>query len=199
MAVFTVGKNRKAQRDADDYILKYPMEQDLYNLMHYCCDKCVTIEWRNIYPYGVDCMVNQMLYLQRFRGKPMSTRAIHYIMSFTKDELFDKCKCEEVIKLLHWIIDYRDFKEYQRVLCLHADKIGRYDVHLILNPVNIYTYNLYHCSAGQFNEMMKELAAVFYLDKHIAINGISYIREGGRMVYGSSLDLYQDQKCWIDG
>ena len=191
MAIFTIGKN-KNNTDNKNNTLRYIHSKDLINLVHYCCDKSKYIAYYALYNLGIDGMINQMLYLQNFTGKPLSTRAIHYIMSFEYDELPKGDKFEHIKHIVNFINAFY-FGEYQHLVCLHSDKYGRYDVHIIINPINIKTYNKYHCSPSEFKTMMNEMAADLYMMFQIAIQSYSYISESGRMYWGNDPDLYQNK------
>lgn len=75
---------------------------------------------------------------------------------------------------------------------LHHDKWGRYDIHIIANPINYYTLNKYHCSKNELNNMIREIAEVLYYEAVIAIQGYSYITKGGRLKFGKADDIYQN-------
>ncbi|MCF2554357.1 relaxase/mobilization nuclease domain-containing protein [Faecalicatena contorta] len=191
MAVFTIGE-RTPNPHIKESTLKYPYPKDLINLIHYCCDKSRYTVFCNLYPLGVDGLINQMLYLQNFTGKVFSTRAIHYIMSIEYDELSQGKKFEQMKQIVNHINAFY-FSNYQHLVCLHSDKDGRYDIHIIINPINIQTYNKYHCSPSDFKSMIDEIAVDLYLNHQIAIQSYSYITETGRMRFGNETYIYQNK------
>ena len=189
MAIFTLAKDEKGNP------YKYESKFDLESLVYYCCNKAVYIETGNLYHFDVATYINQMLYLQGCKGKTLNTRALHYILSFNYDEFQEKEKLQEAIKFVAWFNGFY-FKEYQHITVLHTDKQGRYDVHCIVNPVNIHDLRIYHCSTKEFQEWLKDIAASLFMMHKIALQSVSYVDENGVMRYGNDFDLYQN-KCWF--
>ena len=190
MAIFTVGKRMDESKETYDTIY-YPQIEDFIRLVHYCYDKCVWWDYHLLYRLGIDSMIDQMLYLQNFTGKKLNTRAIHYILSVEYDELRQKDKHEEAKDICRWLNAWC-LREHQHMTFLHHDKWGRYDIHIIANPINYYTLNKYHCSKNELNNMIREIAEVLYYEAVIAIQGYSYITKGGRLKFGKVDDIYQN-------
>lgn len=137
----------------------------------------------------------KVLYLQNCRGKKLNSRALHYILSFNDDEFTGENKLQGAIRFVSWFNGFY-FREYQHITVLHTDKQGRYDVHCIVNPVNVNDLSVYHCSPKEFHIWMKDIASNLYMLHQIALQSVSYIDEQGVMHYGNDFDLYQN-KCWF--
>lgn len=105
-------------------------------------EKCISYIGGNLYPLGIDGYVGQMLYLQRASGKDLTTRCIHYILSVKKYELIMEDKVNAMGIIMYVMGTY--FQDYQVLLCLHNDKKDKYDIHILINPINITTLNIYH-------------------------------------------------------
>ena len=184
MAVFTIAKERKEINDnnKNNYV-KYVEQQDLIRLVHYCCDKSPYVSWKNLYPFGIDGFIDQMLYLQNFRGKPLSTRAIHYILSINYDELPKENRFHSV-KVLTDYVNLFFFDEFQSICCLHNDKKDRFDIHIIINPVNIKNGNLYRCNKKDFRTLLNNLAILLFVFFKLELENVTYIDyETGRLKY----------------
>ena len=172
MAVFSIGK---------DWItgttLLYKEKQDLYNLIHYCCDKSIETVTVNLVDFeDTNTIYNHFVYLQNCKGKELNTRAIHYILSFyvsefrSDDWLAMAKDCLVKIAMFY-------FQDYQHIGCLHIDKLekrGTVDFHFIINPVNIRNMKIYHCSASELENLMEDIALVLGTMYNITLNLVYY-------------------------
>lgn len=178
MAIFTIAKYKDENGQTKQ--CKYIDEIDLINLIHYCHNKSIYVRWNQLYPLGIEAFIDQMLYLQKFRGKPISTRAVHYILSVNSYELPRKEKAKKMKDIIDYICCLF-FSEYQCLYFLHHDKEYRYDIHIIINPIDVYSLNVYQCSEKRFLELLRDIATHLFMFFHMELENVTYIDEKGKM------------------
>lgn len=192
MAVFTIAE-RFDGRCGENIKCEYLEESDIRNLLYYCMDKSIYTVYHGIYAFGEECVADQMIYLQRCRCKPFRNRAIHYILSFSSKKYEKHMTTDQIARLMEWMrLGY--FKEYQWIACLHADKPSHLHVHIVINPVNTIDLSLYRCNMfGLMKELADDLGELY----QVALQGMTYYNENGRLCKGSEEGafLYQD-KFW---
>lgn len=192
MGNFTIGKDIDNGKTA-----KYINPNDLIRVVHYCMNpaKCIYYKIGNLYPLGVDCFIDQMLYLQNYREKPISTRVVHYILNIALWEIPGENKLDQVKSFVNYM-SLKYFVEYQTLWCLHTDKDGRYDIHILINPVNLHTYGLYHCSPSDFEILQRTMAEEVYCFMGIALQATSYISSSGKLRMGKNESIYLDDRYY---
>lgn len=190
MAVFTIAEdNGKAA--------VYPKERDLRNLLFYGYNHSVSTVMENLYPIGVnsiiECIYSQILYQQWRRVKPLTTRALHYILSFDTqrwEKDLDYCKITSTMRVLNANL----FNEYQHILFLHIDKQTHYHIHIIVNPINIHTLQMCRDSWEKTGWQIAEWLGVMY---DIPLQSFTYRDYDGILRFGkeTGIDLYKDKKA----
>lgn len=163
----------------------YKEPKDLEQLIHYVCSKSVHFYTYNLFPLDVDGVIGQMLYLQSCRGKGLHTRALHFVLSYDTggwEWQMDQEKVYESIRAVRIAAEAMNVRGYQWCAGVHDIKAHRH-IHFILNPVNVVTKNVLHYHMGQYRAFLRELAYWLYADFKIALSGIDYIAEDGRMRY----------------
>lgn len=162
---------------------RYKEINDLDNLIKYVYEKANEVYVEDCYDFGFDGLANQFLYIQSYKGKKLITRALHFVLSFdtrvygTEGEL----RNGEIIVCGIFLLDL--FKDYQRFFALHTDKSHKH-LHIIVNPVNKKTMNLYHCSQHELKNQLKQFAGFIYQMYRITLMGISYLDEDdGRLKF----------------
>lgn len=189
MAVFAI----VADDSEDKKQLKYINKSDLLGLIGYTCRKSKYTVPTNLYDFGnYDMFSHQMLYLQDCKGSVLKTRALHFVLSFNVHEFRERDKLAEAMRCVSWFGTFY-FNEYQSICCLHDDKHGRFDIHYIINPVNVKNYKIFHWSVNDYSEWLKDVAKCLFYNHKIALLGTSYIDEKGVMHLVNDSELYQDQ------
>ena len=198
MAMFKVARNRAKEERYYNYdtdqewtegsVCKYLQPVDVYQLLNYCMNKSVSVYY-NYTAWDADTVAGQFVYIQRCAGKNLATRAHHFILSF------DSWKNEKNINTgeMDWIamrMSQLFFEGYQAVFCMHTDRKSHYHMHIIVNPVNLMTYELFRYD---IKEMKRELDWFILKDMKLVLQGESYYDEKGKRCYGEEYgdDLYQ--------
>ncbi|MFI3172205.1 MAG: hypothetical protein R3Y58_07565 [Eubacteriales bacterium] len=163
----------------------YKTELDFYNLIDYCYRSCIAYESFYLYDLSMKAIADQMLYHQMCKKKVLNTRAIHYIMSFNRKEFgYDYEKQEKQVKRCLSMLNTQFFREYQHVFFLHNDKEGRFDIHMIINPVRVVDLKIYHCSPHEFKNMLELIGQYLYGYFGIALYGTNHVKvlDDGRKI-----------------
>lgn len=190
MAVFTVAKNTE-EFGIYEKECCYPNKKDLRNLLFYGYNKKRKMIVNNLYNIGMECIYSQFLYLQNRRVKPLSTRALHYILSFDTQGYENDIRYKELVNIME-MIPILCFREYQCVEFLHTDRPTHYHIHIIVNPVNINTLHLRTDSFFTTGKMISEWLGIMY---NIPVQSFTYRNQYGHIVAGNQTDsfLYMDK------
>lgn len=180
MALFKIATE---DENGDRKIYKNP--EDLAGLIYYVYNKSIYFDTYNLFPLDIDGIIHQMLYLQSRKGRQLSTRALHFILSYDTGgwewQMVQGKVCESIATVLV-AANTMGVNEYQCCAGVHDTETHRH-IHFILNPVNCNDLKVLHYSAGQYMAFLKELALNLYGTFRIALAGVSYITEDGRMKY----------------
>lgn len=190
MAVFTLGTEENGKKAV------YRTEKDLRNLLFYAYNHSSYTIMENLYPIGegfIEYIFNQMMRLQWRRVKSVNTRALHYILSFDTLRWEKDVDQSKMMEIMHFLNEYL-FGEYQHILFLHLDKPSHYHIHMIVNPVNIYTLRLCRETWEGIGWQIADLLGSFY---NIPLQSFTYRDYDGRMKRGqeTGVDLYKDK--WV--
>ena len=190
MAIFKIaaGENGKAT--------VYRTEKDLRNLLFYSYNHSSYTIMENLYSIGegiMECIYNQMMYLQWRRVKSLNTRALHYILSFDTLRWEKDVDQKTMTDIMSFLNEYL-FVEYQHMLFLHLDKQSHYHIHMIVNPVNINTLRLCRDTWKGIGWKIAELLGQMY---NIPLQCFTYRDYDGIVRFGNEtgVDLYKDK--WV--
>lgn len=190
MAVFTIAKN------AEDMCMhekecRYPNKKDLRNLLFYGYNRSKKTVWSNVYNLGMDSIFDQFLYLQKRRVKPLTTRALHYILSFDTQGYESDIRYNRLVDVME-MIPVQCFREYQCVEFLHMDKPTHYHIHIIVNSVNIRTLQVCRETFITTGNTIADWLGVMY---DIPVQGFTYRNGSGHIVRGRETGsfLYMDK------
>ena len=190
MAIFTIAKNVEdigiSERECC-----YPNKKDLRDLLLYGYNRSKKTVWGNVYNLGMDSIYDQFLYLQKRRVKPLTTRALHYILSFDTQGYERDIRYKEIEKIMY-MIPIQCFQEYQCVEFFHMDKPSHFHIHIIVNPVNI---NTLHVCRETFMTICHTFAYWLGVLYDIPLQAFTYRDENGHIVRGNMTGsfLYMDR------
>ena len=189
MAVITIAKNDQGDQQ------KYLHEQDVVNVVRYAICRSTVVLYREVYPFvdAAESVANQILFIQQRRHKPLGNRLIHLIVSFDTSGYEDQIGEADIWMMMNDFID-NYFQGCQRLICMHTNTQNHLHIHYIINPVRLADYNLvrFHLIG-----LMKSMAGYLSTYFGIAVQGVSYYDERGRMRKGmeSGKLLYQNKYC----
>lgn len=176
---------------------KYENERDLCGLIYYVLQrkKCAFSVAAYLIPKSEEIICNQMLYSQRYKGKSLSKRAWHFVITMDSQEWERFFKLKDMCDLADYVIYSELIQGHQQFCAVHTDT-QKLHFHWIVNPVNYFTDEILHFNITEFNRITKDIALKLYMDYGLALQGISYIREDGKMVFGREISpfLYRDRK-----
>lgn len=189
MAVITIAKNDQGDQQ------KYLHEQDVVNVVRYAICRSTVVLYREVYPFvdAAESVANQILFIQRRRQKPLENRLIHLIISFDTSGYEDQVKEADIWMMMDdFINDY--FQGCQRLICMHTNTPNHLHIHFIINPVKLEDYTLVRFHLIGLMKSIAEYLATYF---NIAVQGINYYDERGRMRKGmeSGKFLYQNKYC----
>lgn len=180
----------------------YKEPEDLANLIYYVWRKSMYFEMFNLYDIwscDSDVITNQMRYLQSCKGTKLHTRALHFILSFDTGGWEWEMTHEKVYQSMFMVsmaANTLGINEYQCFAGVHNNPTHRH-VHFIVNPVNCNTGNILHYNKWQYQDFLREVASGLYFKFKIALQGVSYITEEGRMKYltgNENVFLYENRR-----
>lgn len=170
---------------ADGNRILYKDPKDLENLIRYVYRKSICFTSYNLFPLDIDGIINQMLYLQSRKGQELNTRALQFVLSYDTEGWEWQMDIQKVCESISTVLvaaNTMGVNEYQCCAGVHDAGTHRH-IHFIVNPVNCNDMKVLHYNIGQYNAFLKELALGLYGKFRIALAGISYITEDGRMEY----------------
>ena len=179
MAVFVIARENETE---ENKIQTYKEEADLRRLLFYCMSKSNYTFYNHVYALGIQCVADQMIFLQRCRYKPVYNRAVHYILSFDSKKGEKDVKVQQIKDMIWWIISCY-FRDYQCVACLHTDKSTHLHVHIVINPVAPGDLSLYHYNFRRLKAVLANDLGDIY---HVALQGMTYYDQNGGMTEGSA-------------
>ncbi len=162
------------------------LKRDLRNLLYYAYNKRSTMVLNNLYNIGIESVYSQFLYLQNRRVKTLSTRALHYILSFDTQGYEKEVDYPLLVNIM-CLIQTGCFQEYQCVQFLHMDKPSHYHIHLIINPVNINDLSVCRENIMTVGRILAEWLGIMY---NIPLQSFTYLNELGRLVWGNETGAY---------
>lgn len=175
----------------------YESEQDLRNLIYYATSKSIWTECFNLFPLGAESYAEQFIYLQRCRGKEMSTRALHFILSFDTNSWEWQMYRDKVIgciNVVHRTLMCQGIGEFQVIYCVHDNGKNRH-IHIIMNPVNINTSKLFHWGIGDYYKFTKELAIELFSKFGVALTGVSFVGSDNKLHFAQNTPvLYENRE-----
>ena len=163
----------------------YKEPDDLRNLVHYVYHKSIDFTTYNLFPLDIDAVVNQMLYLQSRKDQVLHTRALHFVLSYDTagwEWQMIQEKVSASITTVLGIAGILGMRDYQCCAGIHDVESHRH-IHFIVNPVNITDLKILHYNKVEYMRFLKELAFALYMQYKIALVGVSYITEEGKMKY----------------
>ena len=178
----------------------YDSIEQVENLIHYICRDSIMTELNNLFPLTVDNIINQMLYIQSCKGGRLSTRALHYILSFDTDGWEREIGTREIydcLLALHMSALPFGINEHQCIACLH-DKPGNKHLHIVINPVNMKTNKILHITPCQYQFLLKDFARNLYMRYRIALQGVSYVREDGAFSYSDGTHFLYENRTYVN-
>ena len=192
MALFIVAKELEGEsQDYKDCIYRY--NKDLRNLIFYCYNHCTSYVMNNLYPFGMACVYDQFLYLQKRRFKKMNTKALHFIISFDSMNYESDLDNNTLVSIMQMLNRFC-FEEYQHILFLHTDKPSHHHIHYIVNPVNI---NNLHICRWSFWSVAYSLAEVLGDLYDMPLIPVTYQDERGSIVKGTETGSMAYQQKFI--
>lgn len=192
MAMFQIAKNMEDQSENQEECV-YRSNKDLRNLLFYCNNHSTSCVMDNLYPLGMDCIYDQFLYLQKRRVKSVYTKALHFIIGFDTQN-YEADIEPNMITTIMGSLSLLCFKEYQRILFLHINKLSHYHVHYIINPINIYNLHICRWSFWTVAYSFAEILGGLY---DIPLVPVSHQDEHGRIVKGTETGSYIYQQKFI--
>lgn len=185
MAVFTIAED-------NGKVAVYPKERDLRNLLFYGYNHSTAMVMRKLYNFGIECIYNQFLYLQWRRVKRLNTRALHYILSFDTQRWEKNLSDCDLTSIMCFVNEYL-FREYQHILFLHKNNQTHYHIHIIVNPVNIYTLRMCRDTWEKTEWQIAEILGDMF---DMPLQSFTYRDYNGRLKLGNEtgIDLYKDKK-----
>lgn len=163
----------------------YKEPEDLARLIHYVYNKSIYFGTYNLFPLDVDGIINQMLYLQSCKGKKLNTRALHFVLAYDTGGWEWQMDSQKVCRSISTVLvaaNTMGVNAYQCCAGIHDTETHKH-IHFILNPVSCMDMKVLHYNMGQYMAFLKELALQLYGKFRIALAGVSYITEDGRMKY----------------
>lgn len=190
MAVFTIAKNVENMCIHKKECC-YTHEKDLRNLLFYGYNRSKKTVWSNLYNLGIESIYYQFLYLQKRRVKPLTTRALHYILSFDTQGYEWDIGYKKLVDIME-MIPVQCFREYQCIEFLHMDKSTHFHIHIIVNPVNIHTLHVCRETFITTGNTIADWLGTMY---EIPIQGFTYRNSYGHIVRGRETGsfLYMDK------
>lgn len=190
MAVFTIAKNAE-DMCMNEKECRYINKKDLRNLLYYGYNRSKKTVWSNVYNLDMESIYSQFLYLQNRRVKLLTTRALHYILSFDTKGYEGDIGYKKLVGIMG-MIPIQCFREYQCVEFLHMDKATHYHIHIIVNPVNINTLQVCKETFITTGNTIADWLGVMY---EIPVQGFTYRNEYGHIVRGNQTGsfLYMDK------
>lgn len=175
----------------------YKEENDVRRVVNYAMDKSYYTEYSRLALFSPGCVADQMIAFQRCRGRKMSKRAFHFVLSFYTDGYERFVDRNTIIMTMQWM-NINLFPDCQKILCLHEDAIDHLHIHMVVNPVNLENYNIirYNIIA-----MMYQLAEYLGEFHRISLQSISYQDMNGTIQKGRETGngLYQKNWCIENG
>ena len=189
MALFKVAKYEDEVQEYKDYL--YKTNKDLRNLLFYCRNHCVSSIMTHLYPFGIESIYDQFLYLQKRRYKETYTKALHFIISFDSQNYEKSLDCYTIESIMSMTTKLC-FPEHQCISFLHTDKASHKHIHYVVNPVNI---NDLHIIRWSFWELANKFAEILGSMYEIPLVPVTYQNERGQIVKGYEAgDLTYQQK-----
>ena len=184
MAVFAIAANVNGEPQT------YPTEESIRNLVHYVYDKSIYtyMNWIVDVNHQADLIANQILYCQKCSGKVLQKRALHFILSYDTTGLEREMSRDQIIQSVFDVeLCMSQFKlyEYQYMIGVH-DNGKNIHLHIVINPINVWSRNLLNYGIPDYQRVLKELAGILYLKYRIALAPVSYINENGKLRFGNS-------------
>lgn len=171
---------------------QYVCENEVGNLVNYILKKCRSFFTINLYDINNSLYSNQILYLQNYSGKRLHTRMKHFVLAFDSYGWEWEIGEEDIRYFMYsFIMNY--FENYQVICAIHEGN-GGWHAHVILNPVNLKTYELLHWSKAEYKVFLFQLAYELYMRMGVALQGVAYIDTKGEFRKSSNeTDLYQNR------
>lgn len=189
MALFKIAKYEDEAQEYKDCL--YKSNKELRNLLFYCRNHCVSSVMTHLYPFGIECVYDQFLYLQKRRYKETYTKAWHFIISFDSQNYEKDLDCNTIESIMA-ITTELCLPEYQCISFLHADKPSHRHIHYVVNPVNI---NDLHILRWSFWELANKFAEILGSMYGIPLVPVTYQNEHGQIIKGYAAgDLVYQQK-----
>lgn len=173
---------------------EYVMEKDLSTLIHYVCVKGKYVAVQGLINLETELLVNQFLYLQNCAGKRLRTRALQWVLSFDTtgwEWEVDTLKIYDFVR--EYLFEY--FEGYQCIYAVHDNEKNAH-VHIVINPVSIVDYRLFHMSQTDYEKFRRDLAINLYMSMGVALQGVSYIdSEGNLKIANEYVFMYENRFC----
>jgi len=163
----------------------YETEESLRNLIMYAANKSVYTEAFNLYPLGMESYIEQMIYYQRCRAKNLTTRALHFVLSFDTANWEWEMETKQVMECIYILKRTMDFKgigDYQTLYFVH-DNVKNRHVHIVMNPINLKTGNVFQWSKSEYYDFSKELSINLFDRYGVALIGTSFVTGDGRLCF----------------
>ena len=128
-------------------------------------------------------MTTTYLNCQRCHGREFTRRAIHAVISYDTETWEREMNKELVVRSVSAIqlcMSQIGLNNYQYIICAHDNGNTRH-LHIVINPVNIYTGTLLNYYVNDLYIALKELAKYLYEYCRIALLPVSYIDEKGKL------------------
>ena len=185
----------KIATDNDGCKLKYKEEKDLYNLIDYCIRDSKHTERLGVISDDPEMLTNQFLFIQNGKGEELDTRALHFILSYDSTGWEWEMNIQKTIESISTLLRISSsfLAGHQTIIVAH-DNDKNCNIHIIVNPVNMWTRKIFHYSPYELKAFLKELASNLYMIYGLALSGVSYIGENGRCYWGSNHFLYENRQ-----
>lgn len=186
----------KMIRDEQGKAKKYKTEADLYNLINYVLRESMYTETHLLIPGDAVIIANQFLYSQNCSGIEQSTRALHYMLSYDSvgwEHEMDVKSTMRSISMFRLLMSQFQLEEFEALFVVH-DNGKNCNIHIIINPVSKITRRRLHYSLMEYQLFLRELAKELYMRNRLALCGVSYIDEQGKLVLDSGTGkLYENR------
>ena len=152
---------------------KYESEQDLYNLLQYVfrLDKTATDKMRantitttltgwgpcivpDCYYNDPDMVFRVLSFVNQQRHKSINRYALHRIISFSPSDCIAP---QDLLPLAESLIAFYVSKGFIAAYGIHADAVCP-NIHIVINPVNYFTRNLFHMKWSFELEALNQMA-----------------------------------------
>lgn len=134
----------------------YSDDYAIHDVINYAANPCKSrlseIVCYNAAFWNIDSVIQQFYNCQYAYGKASGKRIYHFIISFSKNDIYDHNLVIEISKYV--CINY--FNEYQCIACLHTNTDNLH-IHFVFNSVNLINGKKFSEHLSFFYKMQKDI------------------------------------------